>query len=769
VPILLCTLGFTMMVNPFFMFMAFMVPTVVITEEFFGNEMREAFCDTQGSEIAATLAFVKSAPFMQLATIIGALLAATVVTFCVSGIFFKDPLKSNLPKGTRVTHSRAFMMVHGAKAFLVRASTVVVMYAGFLALVTFVQMIAFREKHSSSRLIDRYCPGGTFFPSNCTDPGTNGCLPTGSSGVLQLFGLIFVVAVLVMPYIGSGVAIGLACLTGPLVIIIVLARLIMFRVFGVLTGQQFLARAGPGFDQAWWDTFAGTLLFLAVILLPFYNTFRSALHTYYMRCLSHNFFAHGADRPLTRLKETPYCPLVLVTGTSSDYQSPFVGDHDVISELSFTPLHCGSLETGYVPQPFYRTMGKCTALTAAGCIDAVALTLSNLLTLRFWLEVLNLSWGDYIIFSPKNVEGQLGKTLTDLVMKLPPALQGAAVRSIDRLVSTVVISIIWLLFYLGFVFGNADLYKLGLISFAAVFALSLSQTGSLSEEMCQSPWLRQMQQATGHHHRGNRPPAMLYVTDGGCRDCITLTQLCLRRKERILMVLAASDTHDELGVLKTAIGIVSDLGLANFYDPRDPRRDLRCLFTEYQADRSIVTLHIGIYYYETAEEPAKTGHLYIVKNRLPPSHEGKKVEPHITQEEMIGECERGMGPAPLGDKMFDPAHWRDMNTDQLGSLCCCDSSHTNGVCGNCGPKFPHGSFANFMYMTPMWCSSLARLAFDVSEEPVRRATQTDAHGAEWENHVDVIGSQAHASAAQNRQRPRRHHPGRSPRSPKKAR
>merc|ERR1712079_480789 len=144
-----------------------------------------------------------------------------------------------------------------------------------------------------------------------------------------------------------------------------------------------------------------------------------------------------------------------------------------------------------------------------------------------------------------------------------------------------------------------------------------------------------------------------------------------------------SDPTDDLGVLKAAIGIVSDLGLANFYDPREPRRDLQCLFKEYKADRSIITLHIGIYYYETADEPAKTGHLYIVKNRLPPSHEGKKVEPHITQEEMIGACERGKGPSPLGDKMFDPEVWHDVNTDQLGSLCCCDCSHTNGVRGDC--------------------------------------------------------------------------------------
>jgi len=216
------------------------------------------------------------------------------------------------------------------------------------------------------------------------------------------------------------------------------------------------------------------------------------------------------------------------------------------------------------------------------------------------------------------------------------------------------------------------------------------------------------------------------------------------------MVLAGADPNDELPEFRKALGLVSDLGLANFYDAREPRRDLKRLFKKFKADRSITTLHIGIYYHETADEPAKTGHLYIVKNRLPPSHQGKKVEPHITHEEMTGECERGMGPSPLGIKPFDPAEWHDTDTDQLGSLCCCDCSHTNGIGGNCGPKFPHGhDTINMLYMTPMWCSSLARLAFDVSEEAVSLATQTESPGAEWEKHVDGSCSQAHAAGTQN--------------------
>merc|ERR1712226_1318786 len=95
-----------------------------------------------------------------------------------------------------------------------------------------------------------------------------------------------------------------------------------------------------------------------------------------------------------------------------------------------------------------------------------------------------------------------------------------------------------------------------------------------------------------------------------------------------------------------------------------------------------------------------------VKNRLPPEFVGHAVEPHLTEEEVQGEGAQAFQGTLEG--------WGDMTTDNLGPFCCCDLAHTNGICGNCGPKFPHGSFNNNLYMTPMWCNSLARLSFSVS-------------------------------------------------------
>ena len=53
---------------------------------------------------------------------------------------------------------------------------------------------------------------------------------------------------------------------------------------------------------------------------------------------------------------------------------------------------------GYCRQLHYRSLSKCTALTGAGGLDALSLSMSDAISMRFWLEMLNLSWGDFIIF-----------------------------------------------------------------------------------------------------------------------------------------------------------------------------------------------------------------------------------------------------------------------------------------------------------------------------------------------------------------------------------
>jgi len=239
-----------------------------------------------------------------------------------------------------------------------------------------------------------------------------------------------------------------------------------------------------------------------------------------------------------------------------------------------------------------------------------------------------------------------------------------------------------------------------------------------------SPLLRQIQQATKYFYVGRRPPRMLYVTDGGVKDCTAIVQLMRRRCERILLVLAASDPNDELAVLKTAMEVAKSEKIGYFYDPKDPRRDVQVLFTSYKKDKSLPYLHVGISY--CWDEKPTTGHLFIVKNRLPPDFVAKEVQPLLTEEEIRGE--------PVEREEAMPEEWKGITTDQLGPFGCCDCCHTNGL--NCGPKFPHGSFTGYMYLTPQWINGLARIAHAVSEPAVERITSSDPLCDPWEADIN---------------------------------
>merc|ERR1719491_1636412 len=68
-----------------------------------------------------------------------------------------------------------------------------------------------------------------------------------------------------------------------------------------------------------------------------------------------------------------------------------------------------------------------------------------------------------------------------------------------------------------------------------------------------SPLLRQIHQVTRYFYVGSNPPRMLYMTDGGVKDCTAIVQLFMRRRERILLVLAGADPDDELEILKKGL------------------------------------------------------------------------------------------------------------------------------------------------------------------------------------------------------------------------
>merc|ERR1712187_957657 len=78
----------------------------------------------------------------------------------------------------------------------------------------------------------------------------------------------------------------------------------------------------------------------------------------------------------------------------------------------------------------------------------------------------------------------------------------------------------------------------------AMVSLSFFTCFRCGELLAMSPLIRQIHQVTKYYYVGNRPPPMLYMTDGGVKDCTAIVQLLWRRRERILLVLAAADPKD---------------------------------------------------------------------------------------------------------------------------------------------------------------------------------------------------------------------------------
>jgi len=257
--------------------------------------------------------------------------------------------------------------------------------------------------------------------------------------------------------------------------------------------------------------------------------------------------------------------------------------------------------------------------------------MADAITLRFWLEVLNLTWGDYILFERFPI-----RFIKDISLTKP-----AYAASIDRFLHQFPTSFAWFVLFILVNIGHhmghykhgtrwrcmmeARLYTWAGLLLALMLLLSFIPFMPGHDLLASDPLIRQIQQATKYFQVGDRPPRMLYVTDGGVKDCTALLQLLRRRCKRILLVLAALDPEDDLNVLRTAFQEAFSEKLAHCFNPKEPRFGVEMLFEEFKKDRSIGYLHLGISYcWDEGEESNLFGDLYIVKNRLPPTLRGNR-------------------------------------------------------------------------------------------------------------------------------------------------
>ncbi|CAE8657753.1 unnamed protein product, partial [Polarella glacialis] len=224
--------------------------------------------------------------------------------------------------------------------------------------------------------------------------------------------------------------------------------------------------------------------------------------------------------------------------------------------------------------------------------------------------------------------------------------------------------------------------------------------------------------AAGSGCLADKPPSMIYVTDGGVQDCTGVLQLMTRRSARILLALAASDPDDNLAVLRETLRKIG-----SFYDPR-----VSSVLDEFKEDRSKTFLVLGIRYgygwgargaraAETFDGLGATGRLFVVKNRLPPSLEDFRPEVLLSEAEILRSGRES------AQEM--PARWEESELRQ---------SDLGGAGCNIGPKFPHLSNAN-QFLTPELFSSLCRLGYRLSADAVHAISQDGQLEEPWERGI----------------------------------
>mmetsp|Transcript_52669 Transcript_52669/g.140438 ORF Transcript_52669/g.140438 Transcript_52669/m.140438 type:complete len:946 (-) Transcript_52669:8-2845(-) len=760
-PILVATLTSTMCVHPLMFGVTIMIPLLVMLEFFFAPGLRGAFC-WEGQLEGLSFLFHHSPCLPICKYLLPVTLTMNVVLWC--SLRCVPACKVKVLNG-KTTAPYGHLLAHAGNAFMTRFNMGVLVLLVFVLMLCEFQVAAY-DKDWRMEFCNKYVNVSMERPvyslnGKCTDmwdgivwwevdgmldninrskPSANHTKPacqapthliSDDSNVLGLLTLIAVVLMILlalsclcMPCVGSDALVVTFRLVGPLILFFLMASSVQWVVFGPMTNNCL---GFVTYTATVWDDIVTFCLAGALITLPLYEELRALFHNYYKRCLQLNFFAKGQDRKLVEFAHNKQCPFLVLTVTSSDYRPP--GDTDTISELSFSPLHFGGADTGYVQTPRYAGLAKCTALSGAGGLDAVCLSMVDDLTMRFWLEVLNLSWGDFMTFE------QTTTPLMDIVENflLPWIGREEMLRKLMyRSIGTSVWMLILLLMNIGWrkaicsptepecqsaknLFAGSFYLVLLLIMLTFFsFVPGLDLLGL-------SLFTRQFLQITKFCHVGERPPRLLYVTDGGVTDCTALVQLMRRRCKRILLVLAAADADDDLLVLKSAMESAEKEQVGSFFDPEEPRRDIRVLFKRFKETKNAPYLHLGICYsWDNQQEEVQTGEVFIVKNRLPPEFCGQPLQPQLTVDEICGISSR----ENARDAMIRTDRWGDLTSDQLGPFGCCDCCHSVR-CLNLGPRFPHGTFPGYLYLTPQWCNSLARLGFAVSGRAVEDVQSRD--------------------------------------------
>lgn len=494
---------------------------------------------------------------------------------------------------------------------------------------------------------------------------------------------------------------------GPLICGLICASIVIWRTFGPLTGQSywffFLTDGGDqgrlAYTKSTWNSTMIGFSAAAVAMLPYYNYIIRFMHFYLRSRMISQFYANREDIDITEAAH-PMMPNLIIGCTLNDYQQ--LEDTSRYSVFTMTPHWMGCTRTKYCAQePGSVALSRAMALSG-GAVDALILTTpERSIKLRVWLQLLNLSMGDWVDFPPKSNDTILGvKTNT-----LPFVACFAALY----VVATTAGTLDW---HNG---TGCDTYRLltSLVTLFLVvlFNMAINSLPSAQKFISHAPLMRHIQQMVSFCTVSPEPPPYLYLSDGGMTEDLGLLHLLRRKAKWMLVADAGDDAELEMLDLRSTMASAAEERLCSFYALDDPRRGVDDLIETYRTAQQPY-LRLGVRYGwgdGVSGQEVATGVVFVVRLRMPKHAVSRVVAPVIDEGELHVQAEKWQ--QPLVGEECDTQH--GLSQAELGG-CLCDCCHERlPVCTG----FPNVSTAN-QFFTPKLFANYCRLGFELADSAV---------------------------------------------------
>jgi hypothetical protein len=386
-------------------------------------------------------------------------------------------------------------------------------------------------------------------------------------------------------------------IVGPAIFLLIVCNVYYERLWGSLASsgtcliaERILPTLGlPSPPLTCWEWLYLLLACLpSLLLIPLVPIQIKLVHWFYRWRLRRAFYGQHPDVLLSSLNRRGF-PLLLCQTTLNDFQRPSEEDNRSYAPFILSPLHCGSMRTGYWrTAPLRLSLSRVMAISGAAVSPSLGKAASNRV-FRLLSAILHMSLADWVAF---------------------PYLHHGR----------------WLIIQtaqIGLLFGVLVIVlldeRLVLCSFAllmVVVLLSFVQHPRCIAFFYQLTLVRQLHMAVGHVVRGEKPPPFVYLSDGGHTENLGVYEL-LRRRCNTMLVFDAGSSANTMAIQNAMAEARRDLGCVFLPAATHAGWDVEKVLEMFMApDSDAACLLIRVVYFDGPCK-VKEGKMYFCKCRLP--------------------------------------------------------------------------------------------------------------------------------------------------------